>query len=96
LDLSAEKINHVESTKDFFLAEGSLTWWAIGASSDRFEHFGRAVYRDVGEWIFDGFRVSPPTSGWRRRHLVIVAVFFMPIYLKEQDLHDAPVFEPAI
>ncbi|HEV7379071.1 MAG TPA: sodium transporter, partial [Dyadobacter sp.] len=26
------KKSEAASTKDFFLAEGSLTWWAIGAS----------------------------------------------------------------
>ncbi len=27
-----KKIVGVSSSKDYFLAEGSLTWWAIGAS----------------------------------------------------------------
>jgi SSS family solute:Na+ symporter len=29
---SRKKIKGVSDSKDFFLAEGSLTWWAIGAS----------------------------------------------------------------
>jgi len=31
-------------SKDYFLAEGSLTWWAIG--TDRIKHFRRTIYRD--------------------------------------------------
>ncbi len=53
------------SSKDFFLAEGSLTWWAIGASliasNISAEHFiGMSV--QVLHWAWP----SQPTNGWRQ------------------------------
>ncbi len=41
-----EKNEH--DAKAYFLAEGTLTWWAIGDFLDCFQYFGRAIYRN--EW----------------------------------------------
>src|SRR5579871_3749325 len=71
------------NTHDFFLAEGSLTWWAIGASliasnisAEQFIGMSGNGY-DIGiavaayEWI-------------AAIALIIVAVWFMPVYLKNK------------
>ena len=73
----------VTNTHDFFLAEGSLTWWAIGASliasnisAEQFIGMSGNGY-DIGiavaayEWI-------------AAIALIIVAVWFMPVYLKNK------------
>jgi solute:Na+ symporter, SSS family len=70
-------------TKDFFLAEGSLTWWAIGASliasNISAEHF-------IG-MAGSGFAMGLAISSYEwiaAATLVIVAAFFIPIYLKNR------------
>lgn len=71
------------NTKDFFLAEGSLTWWAIGASliasNISAEHFiGMA-----GSGFAMGLAIS--SYEWLSSiTLVLVAAFFIPIYLKNR------------
>jgi SSS family solute:Na+ symporter len=70
-------------SKDFFLAEGSLTWWAIGASliasNISAEHF-------IG-MSGSGFALGLAISSYEwmaAATLIIVAVFFIPIYLKNR------------
>ena len=82
------------STKDFFLAEGSLTWWAIGASllasNISAEHF-------IG-MSGSGFAIGLAISSYEwmsAAALVIVAVFFIHLF-EEQDLYDASVFVAAL
>jgi SSS family solute:Na+ symporter len=43
-----------ESTKDFFLAEGSLTWWAIGASLIASNISAEQFIGMSGNGFFDG------------------------------------------
>lgn len=71
------------SSKDFFLAEGSLTWWAIGASliasNISAEHF-------IG-MSGSGFALGLAISSYEwmaAATLVIVAVFIIPMYLKNR------------
>lgn len=71
------------NANDFFLAEGSLTWWAIGASliasNISAEHF-------IG-MAGSGFAMGLAISSYEwiaAATLVIVAVFFIPIYLKNR------------
>ncbi|WP_128545469.1 sodium/sugar symporter [Larkinella soli] len=78
------------STKDFFLAEGSLTWWAIGASliasNISAEHF-------IG-MAGSGFAMGLAISSYEwiaAATLIIVAVYFIPIYLKNQ-IYTMPQF----
>ena len=71
------------SSKDFFLAEGSLTWWAIGASliasNISAEHF-------IG-MSGSGFALGLAISSYEwmaAATLIIVAIFIIPLYLKNK------------
>ena len=77
-------------TKDYFLAEGSLTWWAIGASiiasNISAEHF-------IG-MSGSGFAMGLAVASYEwmaAATLIIVAVFFIPIYLKNH-IYTMPQF----
>ena len=68
---------------DFFLAEGQLTWWAIGASLIASNISAEQFIGMSG----NGFRLGIAISAYEwlaAVSLVIVAVFFMPIYLKNR------------
>jgi SSS family solute:Na+ symporter len=77
-------------TKDFFLAEGSLTWWAIGASM---------IASNISAEQFIGmsgngftFGVAVAVYEWfAALALIIVAIWFMPIYLKNH-IYTMPQF----
>lgn len=78
------------NTTDFFLAEGSLTWWAIGASliasNISAEHFiGMA-----GSGFAMGLAISS-YEWFAAAVLLIVAVFFIPIYLRNH-IYTMPQF----
>lgn len=84
------KRSKVESTKDFFLAEGSLTWWAIGASLIASNISAEQFIGMSGNGFSMGLGIS--TYEWMAAAtLVIVAVFFMPIYLKNK-IYTMPQF----
>jgi solute:Na+ symporter, SSS family len=71
------------STKDFFLAEGSLTWWAIGASLIASNISAEQMIGMSGNGFSMGLGIS--TYEWMAAvTLIVVAVFFMPIYLKNK------------
>src|SRR4051812_9319382 len=77
-------------SKDFFLAEGSLTWWAIGASliasNISAEHF-------IG-MSGSGFALGLAISSYEwmaAATLILVAIFFIPIYLKNK-IYTMPQF----
>jgi len=68
---------------DFFLAEGQLTWWAIGASLIASNISAEQFIGMSG----NGFRLGLAISSYEwlaAISLIIVAVFFMPIYLKNR------------
>lgn len=70
-------------TKDFFLAEGSLTWWAIGASLIASNISAEQFIGMSGEGFFAGIAVA--AYEWIAAvALIIIAVYFMPIYLKNK------------
>lgn len=78
-----KKKTETASTKDFFLAEGSLTWWAIGASLIASNISAEQFIGMSGNGFSMGLAIS--TYEWMAAAtLVIVAVFFMPIYLKNK------------
>ncbi len=72
-----------ETSTDFFLAEGSLTWWAIGASLIASNISAEQFIGMSGS----GFKLGLAIAAYEwlaAASLVIVAVFFMPIYLKNR------------
>ena len=79
-----------EDSKDFFLAKDSLTWWAIGAS---------LIASNISAEQFIGMSGSGFTMGlaiaayeWLAAvTLLVVAVFFIPIYLKNK-IYTMPQF----
>lgn len=71
------------SSTDFFLAEGQLTWWAIGASLIASNISAEQFIGMSG----NGFRLGLAISSYEwlaAVSLIIVAVFFMPVYLKNR------------
>ncbi|MEO7311391.1 MAG: sodium/solute symporter [Chitinophagaceae bacterium] len=70
-------------THDFFLAEGSLTWWAIGASLIASNISAEQFIGMSGEGFFVGVAVA--AYEWIAAvALIIIAVWFIPIYLKNK------------
>lgn len=73
----------VTDTHDFFLAEGSLTWWAIGASLIASNISAEQFIGMSGNGFSVGIAVA--AYEWIAAFaLIIVAVFFMPVYLKNK------------
>ncbi|MFW0714856.1 sodium/sugar symporter [Pedobacter sp. N23S346] len=70
-------------SKDYFLAEGSLTWWAIGASLIASNISAEQFIGMSGSGFKMGLAIA--TYEWMGGlTLVIVAVFFIPVYLKNK------------
>lgn len=77
-------------SKDFFLAEGSLTWWAIGAS---------IIASNISAEQFIGmsgqaFQLGLAISAYEligAISLVVIAVYFLPMYLKN-NIYTMPQF----
>src|SRR6185295_6685239 len=70
-------------SKDFFLAEGSLTWWAIGASLIASNISAEQMIGMSGSGFKMGLAIS--TYEWMAAAtLMIVAIFFIPVYLKNK------------
>ncbi|MBV8252967.1 MAG: sodium/solute symporter [Chitinophaga sp.] len=77
-------------SKDFFLAEGSLTWWAIGASLIASNISAEQFIGMSGNGFNIGLAIS--TYEWMAAAtLIVVAVFFLPIYLKNK-IYTMPQF----
>ncbi len=80
----------VTDSKDFFLAEGSLTWWAIGASLIASNISAEQFIGMSGSGFKMGLAIS--TYEWMAAiTLVIVAIFFIPVYLKNK-IYTMPQF----
>lgn len=72
-----------ESSNDYFLAEGSLTWWAIGASLIASNISAEQFIGMSG----NGFEVGIAVAAYEwiaAIALIIVAVWFIPVYLKNK------------
>lgn len=85
-----KKTNKSDTASGFFLAEGSLTFWAIGASliasNISAEHF-------IG-MSGSGFAIGLAISSYEwmaAASLIIVAIFFLPVYLKN-GIYTMPQF----
>ncbi|MDY0907677.1 sodium/sugar symporter [Pedobacter sp. CFBP9032] len=70
-------------SKDYFLAEGSLTWWAIGASLIASNISAEQFIGMSGSGFKMGLAIA--TYEWMGSlTLIVVAVFFIPVYLKNK------------
>lgn len=80
----------VSASHDYFLAEGSLTWWAIGASLIASNISAEQMIGMSGSGFKMGLAIS--TYEWMAAAtLVIVAIFFLPVYLKNK-IYTMPQF----
>ena len=71
------------SSKDYFLAEGTLTWWAIGASLIASNISAEQFIGMSGNGFMVGIAVA--AYEWVAAiALIIVAVWFIPVYLKNR------------
>ncbi|HVX49227.1 MAG TPA: sodium/solute symporter [Chitinophagaceae bacterium] len=78
-----KKKKKVTDTHDFFLAEGSLTWWAIGAS---------LIASNISAEQFigmssNGYSIGVAVAAYEwiaAIALIIVAIWFIPVYLKNK------------
>jgi len=78
-----KKKTQENDSKAFFLAEGSLTWWAIGASLIASNISAEQFIGMSGEGFFVGTAVA--AYEWIAAvALIIIAVWFMPVYLKNR------------
>lgn len=84
------KKSKTTSSKDFFLAEGSLTWWAIGASLIASNISAEHFIGMSGSGFALGLAIS--TYEWMAAAtLILVAVFIIPLYLKNK-IYTMPQF----
>ena len=85
-----KKKDSVSASQDFFLAEGSLTWWAIGASLIASNISAEQFIGMSGEGFFVGVAIA--AYEWiAALGLIIIAVWFIPIYLKNK-IYTMPQF----
>jgi SSS family solute:Na+ symporter len=79
-----------QDAKAYFLAEGNLTWWAIGASLIASNISAEQFIGMSGEGFFLGIAVA--AYEWLAAvALIIVAVWFIPVYLKNK-IYTMPQF----
>ncbi len=77
-------------TKDFFIAAGSLTWWAIGASLIASNISAEQFIGMSGDGFFAGIAVA--AYEWIAAiALIIVAIWFIPVYIKNK-IYTMPQF----
>ncbi|MEJ7827315.1 MAG: sodium/sugar symporter [Segetibacter sp.] len=80
----------ITASHDYFLAEGSLTWWAIGASLIASNISAEQFIGMSGSGFKMGLAIS--TYEWMAAAtLMIVAIFFIPVYLKNK-IYTMPQF----
>lgn len=78
-----KKRNDAASSTDYFLAEGSLTWWAIGASLIASNISAEQFIGMAGNGFNMGLGIS--TYEWMAAAtLLVVGIFFMPVYLRNK------------
>ena len=85
-----KKVAATSASHDYFLAEGSLTWWAIGASLIASNISAEQFIGMSGNGFKMGLAIS--TYEWMAAaSLIIVAIFFIPVYLKNK-IYTMPQF----
>lgn len=78
-----KKRTKTTTSTEFFLAEGSLTWWAIGASLIASNISAEHFIGMSGSGFALGLAIS--TYEWMAAAtLLVVAVFIIPVYLKNR------------
>lgn len=85
-----KKVASASASHDYFLAEGSLTWWAIGASLIASNISAEQFIGMSG----NGFKMGLAISAYEwmaAATLMIVAIFFIPVYLKNK-IYTMPQF----
>lgn len=84
------KKNAAAGSREFFLAEGSLTWWAIGASLIASNISAEHFIGMSGSGFAMGLAIS--TYEWMAAAtLLLVAIFIIPMYLKNR-IYTMPQF----
>ncbi len=84
------KQRSTSASHDYFLAEGSLTWWAIGASMIASNISAEQFIGMSGS----GFKMGMAIAVYELMAaftLILVAVFFMPVYRKNR-IYTMPQF----
>ena len=82
--------SNASASHNYFLAEGSLTWWAIGASLIASNISAEQFIGMSGS----GFKMGLAISSYEwlsAATLLIVAIFFIPVYLKNK-IYTMPQF----
>ena len=88
--VSREKKGHKKDSKDYFLASKALPWWAIGASLIASNISAEQFIGMQGSGFAMGLAIS--TYEWMAAAtLIIVAIFFLPIFLKK-EIYTMPQF----
>jgi solute:Na+ symporter, SSS family len=87
---SRKKKAAVSASHDYFLAEGSLTWWAIGASLIASNISAEQFIGMSGSGFKMGLAIA--SYEWMAAAtLIVVAIFFIPVYLKNK-IYTMPQF----
>src|SRR6186997_1447104 len=85
-----KKKQSITASHDYFLAEGSLTWWAIGASLIASNISAEQFIGMSGDGFFVGTAVA--AYEWIAAiALIIIAIWFIPVYLKNH-IYTMPQF----
>ena len=88
--VSREPKGHQKTTEDYFLAGKSLPWWAIGASLIAANISAEQIIGMSGQGYVVGLAIA--AYEWQAALvLIIVAVFFLPIFLK-REIYTMPQF----
>ena len=88
--VSREPAGETKDTEDYFLAGKSLPWWAIGASLIAANISAEQIIGQSGQGFVVGIAIA--AYEWQAAIvLLIVAAFFLPIFLK-RGIYTMPQF----
>ena len=88
--VSREPAGHTKDTEDYFLAGKALPWWAIGASLIAANISAEQIIGQSGQGFVVGLAIA--AYEWQAALvLIIVAAFFLPIFLK-RGIYTMPQF----
>ncbi|MEO0549782.1 MAG: sodium/solute symporter [Pseudomonadota bacterium] len=90
LFVSREPAGETKDTEDYFLAGKALPWWAIGASLIAANISAEQIIGQSGQGFVVGLAIA--AYEWQAALvLIIVAAFFLPIFLK-RGIYTMPQF----